>query len=277
VSLKPYSDTLYHKTELKSLSRYRFDLVNERTKLKQSVSRLVTILFPELEGLVSSLHGKAVYTLLTECPGASYIAECNLKHLTCLLSKASKGHFKAERASLIREAARDSIGTVSYAKSLELKHTIRRILDINIEIEEVEAQIKSIMLSINSPILGIPGIGIITGAMILSEIGDFSRFDNPDKLLAFAGCSPSTYQSGKIYSTHAKMEKRGSTYLRWALLLAAKRVCRWEPTFAAYLKKKCAEGKHYNTAVSHAAKKLVRLIYHLETTGDTYRPQPVLS
>ncbi|MBR5014917.1 MAG: IS110 family transposase [Bacteroidales bacterium] len=277
VSLKPYSDILYHKTELKSLSRYRFDLVNERTKLKQSVSRLVTILFPELEGLVSSLHGKAVYTLLIECPGASYIAECNLKHLTCLLSKASKGHFKAERASLIREAARDSIGTVSYAKSLELKHTIRRILDINIEIEEVEAQIKSIMLSINSPILGIPGIGIITGAMILSEIGDFSRFDNPDKLLAFAGCSPSTYQSGKIYSTHAKMEKRGSTYLRWALLLAAQRVCRWEPTFAAYLRKKCAEGKHYNTAVSHAAKKLVRLIYHLETTGDTYRPQPVFS
>jgi transposase len=113
--------------------------------------------------------------------------------------------------------------------------------------------------------------------MILSEVGDFSRFDNPDKLLAFAGCSPSTYQSGKIYSTHAKMEKRGSVYLRWALLLAAQRVCRWEPTFAAYLRKKCAEGKHFNTAVSHAAKKLVRLIYHLETTGDTYTPQPILS
>ncbi len=245
--------------------------------MKQSVSRLVTILFPELEGLVSSLHGKAVYTLLTECPGASYIAESNLRHLTCLLSKASKGHFKAEQASSIRDAAKNSIGTVSYAKSLELKHTIRRILDINTEIEEIEAQIRSLMLSINSPILGIPGIGVITGAMILSEVGDFSRFDNPDKLLAFAGCSPSTYQSGKIYSTHAKMEKRGSAYLRWALLLAARRVCRWEPTFAAYLKKKCAEGKHYNTAVSHAAKKLVRLIYHLEITGDTYRPQQVLS
>ena len=73
VSLKPYSDTLYHKEELKSLSRYRFERVNERTKLKQSVSRLITILFPELEDLVSSLHGNAVYTLLSECPGASYI------------------------------------------------------------------------------------------------------------------------------------------------------------------------------------------------------------
>ncbi len=34
--------------------------------------------------------------------------------------------------------------------------------------------------------------------------------------------------------------------------------------------KKLAEGKHYNVAISHAAKKLVRLIYHLETTGETY-------
>lgn len=73
------------------------------------------------------------------------------------------------------------------------------------------------------------------------------------------------------------MEKRGSTYLRWALLLAAQRVCRWEQTFAAYLKKKCAEGKHYKLAISHAAKKLVRLMYHIETTGDTYSPRTLLS
>ena len=67
------------------------------------------------------------------------------------------------------------------------------------------------------------------------------------------------------------MEKRGSRYLRYALFNAAKYVCMWEPVFKAYLAKKLAEGKHYNVAISHAAKKLVRLIYHLETTGATYR------
>ncbi len=66
------------------------------------------------------------------------------------------------------------------------------------------------------------------------------------------------------------MEKRGSRYLRFALFNATKYVCVWDPTFRAYLAKKRAEGKHYNVAVSHAAKKLVRLIYHLETTGETY-------
>ena len=82
--------------------------------------------------------------------------------------------------------------------------------------------------------------------------------------------SPSTYQSGKLYSSNAKMEKRGSKYLRSAFFTAAVCVCRIEPTFALYLAKKRAEGKHYYVAISHVVKKLVRLIFHLEKTGEHY-------
>lgn len=277
VSLKPYSDKLYHNEDLKSLTRYRFDKVSQRAKLKQSVSRLVNILFPELEKLVSTLHGNAVYELLSEFPSAQHIASANLKHLTHLLDKASKGRFKRTTADEIREAARRSISSYLPAKSLELRHTIKLIRELTSDITEIEAEIKKIMDVIDSPILSVPGIGQNLGAMIIAEIGDFSRFDNPDKILAFAGCSPSTYQSGQLYSSHAKMEKRGSRYLRWALLNAAAYVCNWEPTFAAYLQKKRAEGKHYYVALSHAAKKLVRLLYHLELTGETYQPTPILS
>lgn len=271
VSLKPYSDKLYHNEDLKSLTRYRFDKVMQRAKLKQSVSRLVNILFPELETLVSTLHGKAVYELLLEFPSAQHIASANLKHITHLLNTSSKGRFKRVTADEIREAARKSISSYLPAKSLELKHTIKLIRELTSEIAEIEAEIKKIMDAIDSPILSIPGIGQNLGAMIIAEIGDFSRFDNPDKILAFAGCSPTTYQSGQLYSSHAKMEKRGSRYLRWALLNAAAYVCNWEPTFAAYLQKKRAEGKHYYVALSHAAKKLVRLLYHLEITGEVYQ------
>lgn len=277
VSLKPYSDKLYHNEDLKSLTRYRFDKVMQRAKLKQSVSRLVNILFPELETLVSTLHGKAVYELLLEFPSAQHIASANLKHITHLLNTSSKGRFKRVTADEIREAARKSISSYLPAKSLELKHTIKLIRELTSEIAEIEAEIKKIMDAIDSPILSIPGIGQNLGAMIIAEIGDFSRFDNPDKILAFAGCSPTTYQSGQLYSSHAKMEKRGSRYLRWALLNAAAYVCNWEPTFAAYLQKKRSEGKHYYVALSHAAKKLVRVLYHLETTGETYSPTAILS
>lgn len=276
VSLKPYSDKLYHNEDLKSLTRYRFDKVMQRAKLKQSVSRLVNILFPELEKLVSTLHGNAVYKLLSEFPSAQHIASANLKHLTHLLNTASKGRLRVT-ADEIRETARKSISSYLPAKSLELRHTIKMICELNSEISEIEAEIKKIMDVIDSPILSIPGIGQNLGAMIIAEIGDFSRFDNPDKILAFAGCSPSTYQSGQLYSSHAKMEKRGSRHLRWALINAAAYVCNWEPTFSAYLQKKRSEGKHYYVALSHAAKKLVRLLYHLETTGETYQTSSILS
>ena len=126
------------------------------------------------------------------------------------------------------------------------------------------------MDEINHPILTIPGISYRMGAMIIAEIGDFKRFDSPDKILAYAGLSPSTYQSGQLDGAYSHMEKRGSRYLRYALFNATKFVCNWDPMFAAYLAKKRSEGKHYNVAISHAAKKLVRIIYQLECSGQTY-------
>ena len=270
VNLKSYSETLYHNEELKSLTRYRFDKVKERAKLKQSISRLVTILFPELEKLVSTLHMVSIYALLSEFPSAKAIANAHLTKLTNLLYEVSKGRYTRETAIMFRESARNSIGSYMPAKSLELKHTIKLIGELDNEIEEIEAEIKRIMDEINSPIRSIPGIGLAMGAMIVAEIGDFSNFDSPDKILAYAGLSPSTYQSGQLYSTHAKMEKRGSRYLRYALFNATKFVCNWDPTFSAYLAKKRAEGKHYNVAISHAAKKLVRVIYQLQKSGQSY-------
>ena len=185
VDLKSYTDTAYHNEELKSLTRYRFDKVRERAKLKQSVSRLVTILFPELEKLVPTLHMASVYALLSEFPGAKQVAEAHLTHLKTVLSDASKGRYRRDMATTLWDTARCSIGSVMPAKSLELRHTIRLIHELDAEIEDIETAIQSIMYEIHSPITTIPGIGVRMGAMILAEIGDFSRFDSPDKILAY--------------------------------------------------------------------------------------------
>lgn len=272
MAIAPYSKQSYHMEELKSLTRYRFDKVQERAKLKQAVSRLVTILFPELAKLVPTLHMKSVYALLYEMPGAEHIAACHMTHLKKLLCDTSRGHYGKDVAETIRSAAQNSIGSHMPAKSLELKHTIDLIRKLDDEIDEIEDAIKVIMDDINSPILTIPGISYRMGAMIIAEFGDISRFSSPDKMLAYAGMSPSTYQSGQLTSSYSHMEKRGSKYLRYALFNATRYVCHWEPTFANYLEKKRSEGKHYYVAISHTTKKLLRLIYHLSVNNKAYIP-----
>ena len=92
------------------------------------------------------------------------------------------------------------------AKSLELQHTIRLIRELDREIDEIEEQIQSIMDELHSPITTIPGLGFRMAAMILAEVGDFTRFDSPDKLLAYAGMSPplTNPDSSKLLPAYGK-------------------------------------------------------------------------
>ena len=259
-NLKPYSNLSYHISELKSLVRHRFRLIEERT-----------IIFPELEKIVWSTSQNSVLYLLNELPSVKDISECNLKHLTNILEKYSKGKYSRIKALEIRELAKNSIGTVSNSLSFELKQVIQAILFLQSQIDEIDKELKSLIEELNSPLMTIPGISYVTAAYILAEIGDINNFDSPAKLQAFAGLDPSTYQSGKFTATHATMVKRGSKYLRWALLTATRLVCMHDKTFNDYKNKKIAEGKHYFVALSHTSKKLIRVIYYLLKTNNSYQ------
>lgn len=272
-TLKPYSQISRHIRELKSLSRYRFNLVQDLAQLKGSYARLCIILFPELEKMVPTLHLISIYALLSELPTAEAIATCHLTHLEDILSASSKGRYGNEKAVEIRNAANKSIGSYSDAKALELQQTIQRILSLEAQVAAIEAKINPIIDSLQSPIMTIPGISYRMAAIIIAETENFANFTHAEQVLAFAGLEPSVYQSGQLTSTHAKMVKRGSKYLRYALFNATKYVCRWDPHFGAYLAKKRSEGKPYNVAVSHAAKKLVRVIFHLVKTNQEFISQ----
>lgn len=257
--------------DLKSLTRYMHDMIQNRARMKTSISRLISILFPELEKMFSTSHSSTVYALLSEMPGAAYIADADIDRIKTLLIESSKGYFDEDKAILIYNKSRTSIGLDDQAKSLELKHTIKQVEYLSHDIAETEKAITTIMKEIDSPITTIPGIKYRLGSVILAEAGDFSRFENADKLLAYAGLSPSTYQSGQLVSTRSHMEKRGSKYLRYAIFDATRHVCIRSQRFRLYLEGKRAEGKHYNVAISHAAKKLVRTIYRMEMTGEAYK------
>ena len=269
-NFQSHSQPSYHIRELKSLTRYRFSLVQDLAQLKLSFARLCTILFPELEKLVPTLHQPSVYALLAEFPTATVVSHCHLTRLKHLLYTSSKGHYGEDKAIEIRDAARTSIGTHSDVKAFELQQTVQRIQMLEGQINDVEAKINPIVDSIHSPIMTIPGISYRMAAIIIAETENLINFERAEQVLAYAGLEPSVYQSGQLTSTHAKMVKRGSKYLRYAIFNAAKFVCHWDPHFHEYLAKKRSEGKAYNVAISHAAKKLMRVIYHLVKTNQVF-------
>lgn len=257
----PYQSQSYDISVLKSLTRARFRLFQEIQPLKNRFRRLLHILFPELQGFFSNLYGNTSLNLLSALPSAKDIAECNILKLTKILSVSSHGKLKRSRAEQLKSLAKSSIAAYNYGDAFELKQTVQRILFLSSQMSEIERKIDSVMSQLNSPITSIPGIGNLLGATILSEIGDIKNFDNPDKLLAFAGCEPSTYQSGKYTATNTPMVKHGSRYLRRALYCAADMAYVNSISFRSYIDRKRAQGKHYYVAMSHGMKKLVRIIF----------------
>lgn len=268
--LQPDQPLSYHIVELKSLSRARFLTVKDRSSLKNKVKRLVTVLFPELLDAFTDLFGASGMALMTRYPSAKALAACNLDTLTELLRTASRSRFGREKAEVLRKLAKESIGTFSDSAVFQLRLLLKRIELLNTQIEMYDDEIRRLMDQLDSPILSLPGIGYTLGAMILSEIGDIKRFSSPAKLLAFAGLEPSVYQSGKFNPASGKMVKRGSPFLRWALLQAATYAPAFSITFAAYYDKKRLEGKSPSVAHSHVAKKLVRVIFALLSKNASF-------
>jgi transposase len=270
---KSYSPLSYQTEELKSLTRHRYRLIGYRSKLRISLTRLIDIIFPELPSVVWSINQKSSYALLLECPSPQDICNCHLTKLTNLLFKASRGKYGKDKAIALKCLASNSIGTSTRSLSFELRQTIRLIQSIQVEISELDKQIKLVVDELNSPIITIPGISHTLAAIILAEIGDINRFPSPAKLLAFAGLEPSTYQSGKFNASNTSMVKRGSTYLRWAIMQASRLVCMRDETFGNYFYKKRSEGKHYYVALSHVGRKLIRVIYCMLLSSYTFVPQ----
>ena len=246
--------------ELKELTRYQNRLFQSRSRCKNLYIRLLDIIFPELHRVVSNLHGHFIYDFYSspqKIARAHFSSLLKIKRLT------------ADKAHQIQETTKQTIGNASPALSLELVQLIESIKHYDKQINQVQEEINLLMVELDSPITSIPGIGTRLGAIILAEIKTIHNFKNPNQLQAFAGVDPAIYQSGQMDNA-GHMVKRGSSYLRYALIQAAKLMSVYSPHFKAYLRLKISQGKHYNVAVTHVAKKLTRIIYHLLKTNQLF-------
>lgn len=250
--------------EIKSLCRFHKDLKDKAAEAKIQLKTYVDQLFPELNGFFKdNLDIKTAHELLKLYQSPEDISKVNLTKLSNLLIKSSRGKYDKHRAIELKNLASNSVGINNFALSIQIKMTIELIELLESQIKDIEKQVSDFIKKSNNVITSIPGIGDMTAAIIISEIGDINRFNNPGQVLAFAGLDPSVKQSGNFNASSTRMSKRGSSLLRYALILAANNVQLNTKTFNNYYNTKRLEGKlHYN-ALGHCAGKLIRTIFYM--------------
>lgn len=250
--------------EIKSLCRFHKELKDKAVDAKIQLRTYVDQLFPELNNFFKdNLDIKTAHELLKLYQSPQDISNVNLTKLSNLLIKNSRGHYNKKRAIELKELASNSVGINNYALSIQIKMTIELIELLESQIKDIEKQVSDFIKKSDNVITSIPGIGDMTAAIIISEIGDINRFNNPGQVLAFAGLDPSVKQSGTFNASSTRMSKRGSSLLRYALILAANNVQLNTKTFNDYYNTKRLQGKlHYN-ALGHCAGKLIRTIFYM--------------
>lgn len=259
--------------ELKELGRMRLSYSDTVGTLKRQVIGLLDKVFPEYQQLFDDVFGATSMGLLMEYSTPEEFELIDTDKLTQTIEKLSKGRLGIQRANQIKSAAQTSFGLKIGVTTtvFHIRQLLEQIKFIEKQVKEVEQILEQRLKKLNSVITSIPGIGTVIGSVILSEIGDISRFNDASKLAAFAGIDPSVRQSGEFTGTKNKMSKRGSPYLRRVLWLAATNAIKTDPALKAVYDKKRSEGKHYYIAISAVCRKLCNIIYAVLRDNKPYR------
>ena len=264
IEFKPYPKISYHMLALRCLCKRHFDLIGERAKYLIRITNFLDRTFPEFKEFIGNkLKSKTVMHILHHYGIPSKIANMNTQSFDNL-RRASHGRFSVVKFAALKELAKNTVGFSCPNDVFEINSLLRIYDSYEEEISKVENEITTLMSKNKSHIPTIPGIGNVSAATMIAEIEDITRFSDPDKLLAFAGLDPRIYQSGNT-DNKGRMNKKGSVTLRRVLMNCAESSMIYIPSFYIYYKKKRDEGKPNRVALSHVARKLVRLIYKLET------------
>ena len=259
---------------LKKLTRFRSSLIKQRSKAKIQLTSLLDLLFPELQYLFKSkIHSKAIYSLLKKYPSAEEIAALKDDEISNLLYASSKGHFKKEKSIELKSLAKTTVGIKDTSISLHLIQLIELIELYTKQIKDIEIKITDTVNKLDTTLLSVPGISIIACAIILGETNNFNNFSNSTKLLAFAGLDPKIRQSGNFNASSCRMSKKGSPYLRYALIFTAWNIVRHSEKFNKYYCLKRSQGKSHYNSLGHVAHKLVRVIFTLIKKNIVYQEE----
>jgi transposase len=267
----PHPSEFYDRFALKQLTRFRSSLVQQRSRYLVRLTNILDCIFPEFKPFFNNRFSVTALYILDRYQSAEKIAKMNSQSYDNL-RRISRGRFSMNKFVELKSLAKNTVGVFNDYYRIELDSVLDLFAQLDSKISEIETEIIKAIRVINPPTASIKGIGELSAAVIVSEYGDFSRFPNPNKMLSFAGLEPGYYQSGTL-EHKGRMVKRGSSHLRCALMNCASSIHIHNEVFAEYYRKKRTEGKPYRVAVNHIAKKLVRIIFALETKGEMFNSE----
>jgi transposase len=289
--LEPYKKRGVQLLNLRNLTRQHENITGVLIQTKLQFQAILDQVFPEYRGVFGDLYSVVSLLTLSEFPSSEDILEASLETIAdkiAQLCKSRSYRWANEKAIELKAAANRN----PFEKTLYQSHILSLSIFINIilqykeHLSKLETEIDALAKEVEeyTIIKSIPGIGEKIAATIISEIGEIDRFNNPKKLVAFAGIDPSVFESGKFTATKNRITKRGSSRLRHALYMAVRcaiRDCRKKKTtdeviprnkkMREFYDKKREEGKPFKVAVIACVNKLLHWIFALLKSKTTFR------
>jgi transposase len=259
---------------LKELTRFRADLVNEKSLALVHLREALSVLFPEFEKVFRHLNSAGSLALLVAFPGPEHVIAAGEQRVGEVLSAASPRRMGKGMARRIIEAAERTVGVIQKQPALGVKISIlaKKIVDLRSTIRQLDQQITVLFNTLPSKPEGFPVGRAPSLATIMSEIGDIRRFSTIKKFLSHLGWCPQTFQTGNYRMEHPRMSHAGNKYVRrliWMLsVFAVQRV----PRYRDYFQRRVCEGKAKMHILVAVGRKLLSTLYAMLKRGVPYDP-----
>lgn len=266
--LYTYTPPSYTILEMRSLGREMNHLNKQINKTVNRLTGMLHIVFPEFFQVFDKIKGATCLEYLRLYPTPDMIVR---KHsLDDVYNKLDGRGRKIDNLDNLINLAKETIGHFTKSDAISIRFQANQLQLLYSQKEEMIDRMDSLVAENAMNLAWIPGMGPITACTIMGEIGDISNFHGSDSLVAYAGINPMVYQSGKYEAKGLSMSKKGSSYLRNAIMLVSRLIILYDEKFKTYYEKKRAEGKTYNVAIGHVSNKLTRVIYHILKYNDPY-------
>ena len=228
---------------------------------------------------------RLLLAVLTVCPTPAKIATVPVEEFVHRVQQAFPGdHLLTKRLHAIHTEAQCSASVAAGASAVakEVRHTVQQVRLFQGQITVWEDRLATVTATFPESrfLLSIPGVGPLTVAGLLGELGAPTGYARAKQLVEMAGTNPIESESAGKRSRHSPMSKKGRSSLRWCRWMASVSLLRHNPDFAAWtraLRERPAQAHPLKSGevLGAVRNRLLRLAYALVKQQMVYRlPTP---